>query len=104
MTGVQTCALPILCNGGQLGALTILNYKETKKDIERNFEKISKEIKENCLEILKSCYNQLNTPGWFINQETNAETDTIAYTRKDAKKAGFDIGGFNQFCATLIKK
>lgn len=94
----------VLCSGGQLEALTFFNYKEAKEQFESNFNEFAKEIHQNCIAILKSCFEQLNAPGYFLNQETNTEYDRIIYTKKDAKKIGFRVEGYNPFCAVLAKK
>jgi len=89
------------CIGGQIEALTLDN-KINRKRIEKDFEKFAETAYQNSLRILKGCYEQLNSPGFLICQETEL-LDKLIYSKKDAKNAGFGISGFNEHCATLHK-
>lgn len=105
----------ILCTGGQLASWL---HKDRKIIEERlNPDQIFERAHPNSLAILRSCYNQLNSPGLFIDYEPHEKHlvrgvlarykifyDKKTYTRKDAENIGFKACVFNRDFSVLIKE
>ena len=93
----------VLGYGGQLETLLILDRKKAERLMESGSKEFAKECKEGAIAILRSCYEQLNSPGLFLNSEDNYQLDSVTYTKKDAKEIGFSPLGLNKNGSVMIK-
>jgi len=96
----------VLNSGGLLEMLMLTNPEAARCLIDKKvWNKKDKDmLHDNAVAILRSCYEQLGTPGIFINSEGNYWIDYLVYSKKDAKCLGFSPFIFQKDISVLIKE